>query len=628
MISIPHAFLKAESIGNSCLSHDRSKGANTHAIQVQEVSLQTVTLLPRSTLVGSICATTPVYSPLRDARVTVAPTQLCKAMRSPSIIRGIRPLKVSSLFIAFSAIGFSGPSFATTTCTVPPELKAKLRSEPTAQMHADIGNWFAESKKFGCAASSFALASKLAPTSAAYKYFWGLSLSSAGRPAEALAPLRTASALDPSDIRPHLTLGAALDGLKRTGEAEEEWRSALAIDADSDLALDNLSRDLVNQKDFRSVVRLLDNPSKTRQRSTMQSLNLGLAYAGLLQLDDAVRVLREGLNTDPASLPIADELAMILLLQSKAEEAFPVFELALAKHPEDLVTRLLYLRALTMSHSDKAPQLAQTLLATYPNQWEVLFLNAQLASTDGEFQKALSLCSRSVTLNPDNPQSQRLLGSTLSRFGRLREAKEHLQRSIALGNTEPEVHYELARVLLGLGDSDPAQDQMREFQRLKNAQSEKTQAAGKAEEADQATRQGDAQKAVELYQDALASDPNEPLLYYKLAKALEKINDVAGETSALKRAIDLNPELPEAQNQLGYLALREGNSAEAEQHFRAAVHASPSYVVAWINLAATLAAESRWKDAEDAVNRALEIDPENVQARKLKELIATASPQR
>jgi tetratricopeptide (TPR) repeat protein len=532
--------------------------------------------------------------------------------------------RMSRCVVAALSLAIAVPLFANTTCVVPPDVQVRFRSEPAAQIQADTGNWFADRKEYACAARSFAAASKIAPTSSAYKYLWGLSLSSAGQDTEALAPLRAATSLDPNDIRPHLALAAALEKLKQPGDAEAEWRKALAIDADSREALEGLSQDLLDRKDFSSVVQLLNKPTEGRQRSAVQSLDLGIAYSGLAQFDDAVRVLREGLNTDSDSLPLADELAMTLMFQGRAEEAFPVFELALTKHPDDWPTQLLYLRALMTNHSNKAPELAQKLLASHPKEWELLYLNAQLAAQEGNTEQTVELCAQSVRLNPNNAQSQRLLGSALAKQGKLQEAKEHLQKSIELGNGEPEVHYELARVLLGLGDSAKSHDEMSIFQKLKNSQSEKTQAAGKAEEADQAAKDGDAQKAAMLYREALQSDPNEPLLYYKLAKALEKTNDVAGEEAALQRAVTLNPQLPEAQNQLGYLAVHQGKSAEAESHFRAAVEASPSYAVAWVNLAATLASESRWKDAGEAVDHALAIDPDNPQARKLKEALASA----
>lgn len=533
-------------------------------------------------------------------------------------------------FIIPASIGLASTSVfwfaisvsALPACVVPPELKTRLQSKPTAQARADIGEWFAERKQFDCAAESFERASQLQPTSVSFAYLWGLSLSSAGRNAEALAPLQHASTLDPGDIRPHLSLAAALDHMKRTVDAEAEWRKALAIDADSAIALDGLSRDLIDQKDYTGVVSLLDKPATDRQRSPQQSLNLGIAFAATARLEDAARVLREGLNTNPDSLPIADELAVVLMLLSRVEEAYAVFDLALEKHPDDQGTQTLYLNTLVSSHSDRAPQYAQKLLAVYPKNWEVLYFNGIIAFAEGDFQRSRELAAQSVALNPNYAQSQRLLGSTLARLDNLTEARHHLERAIELGDNQPDVHYELSKVFQRMGDAGHAQQQLKAYQQIKTAQSGKSQAAGKAEVGDQEMKAGDAAKAVALYREALESDPEEPFLHYKLAKALEKTNDIAGEKSALERAIQLKPDLPEAQNQMGYLDARGGDPQKAEMHFRAALQASPSYVVAWVNLAATLASEAKWQDAKQALARALEIDPDNAQARKLNEALA------
>ena len=116
----------------------------------------------------------------------------------------------------------------------------------------------------------------------------------------------------------------------------------------------------------------------------------------------------------------------------------------------------------------------------------------------------------------------------------------------------------------------------------------------------------------------------EPLLSYKLARALDKSNDLVNEKVALQRAIQLNPNLAEAQNQMGYLTARGGDAGSAETYFRAAIQASPSYVSAWINLAATLASETKWQDALEAVNHALTIDPSNAEVRQLQQAIQAA----
>ena len=53
----------------------------------------------------------------------------------------------------------------------------------------------------------------------------------------------------------------------------------------------------------------------------------------------------------------------------------------------------------------------------------------------------------------------------------------------------------------------------------------------------------------------------------------------------------VDPAFALAQNQLGYLASRSGDSAAAEEHFRMAVRAAPGYAQAWISLAATVGME-------------------------------------
>lgn len=104
--------------------------------------------------------------------------------------------------------------------------------------------------------------------------------------------------------------------------------------------------------------------------------------------------------------------------------------------------------------------------------------------------------------------------------------------------------------------------------------------------------------------------------------------DKTAEKAALLDAIKLQPNLPEAQNQLEFLAVHAGDADQAVIYFRAAVQSSPSYLPAWINLSATLASEANWKEAQDAADRALQLDPTNVSARDLKKAISDAQAQR
>ena len=516
------------------------------------------------------------------------------------------------------------PTTVFAACAPPPDLQARLQKKPNAENYAALGNWYADHKQFACAAQAFSSAAAIDPGSESYAYLWGLSLSSAGKDSSALPPLRRAEKLDATDVRPHLALGSALDHLGHTAEAEAEWRAALAIDADSSTALDALSQDLVDRKDYPSVIALLDHPARSDARSPLQDLNLGIAFAGTARLAEANRVLREGLNTAPDSLPIANELAIVLLLLGNDHEAYSVFELALQKHPNDQRTEVLYLRTLVTSHGEKATDLAQQLLAKYPANWEVLYLNGLLRARDADFAAARSLLEKSLALHPGYGPTHSALGNTMAHLNDKQAARRELERGIALGDESPDNEYALAQVLRSLGDGAAAASHLQTYQRLKNDQSGKSQAAGKAESGDQLLAAGKASEAAAQYRDALNSDPDEAVLHYKLSRALDKMNQTAEETAELEHAIALDPKLVEAQNQLGYLAARDGDQDRAEKFFRAAIATSPSYVVAWINLAATLASESKWQQADDAVNQALVLDPDNAQARQLRQAIASA----
>ncbi|MGA9670018.1 MAG: tetratricopeptide repeat protein [Terracidiphilus sp.] len=541
-----------------------------------------------------------------------------------------RPLTMCRTLAPLAALGILlcllPGILAHASCTAPPSIKTRLESKPTVDTFADLGKWFGDRKQFQCAAQAFAGAVKLQPDSGFLNYMWGLSLYSAGDIQASLAPLRRAADLNPVDARPHLVLGSAFDRVSRTADAEREWRIALAIDPNSAAALDGLSSDLLSDKDYTGTIALLEQPAHQAQRTTQQSLNLGMAYAKTLQLHEAMKVLRDGLGAAPDPLSLANELAVVFMLLERPEEAENVLSAALDRHPGDFDTQVLYLRVLVSRHSEKAQQLGQKLMSAAPRNWEVLYLNAQMEMRDGDLAQARSHLEQSVALKPDYFQSHTTLANILFSLKDFPGAKAQLEEAIDLGDKEPAVQYELAKVLQSLGDTVQAQEKMQTYQAMRKAEADQALAVGKIELGDRALAAGDAPQAIALYREALADDPSEARVAYKLSRALDKTNDLVNEKAELQRAIELNPNLAEAQNQLGYLSGKAGDLAQAESCYRAAVQASPSYLVAWINLAATLADESRWQDAKQAAAHALEIDPSSAEARRLAQAIAAAQP--
>jgi len=155
------------------------------------------------------------------------------------------------------------------------------------------------------------------------------------------------------------------------------------------------------------------------------------------------------------------------------------------------------------------------------------------------------------------------------------------------------------------------------YQQTLKAQAARAQAADKAQQGDQAAAAGNAQETVADYREALALAPQEPVLAYKLAMALDKTGDKAGERTALHQAADLDPKMALAQNQLGYLDAGDGDAAGAVQHFQFAVGADPGFSKAWMNLAASLCLEAKWVEAREALHHVFALGGDDASAKAL-----------
>jgi tetratricopeptide (TPR) repeat protein len=534
---------------------------------------------------------------------------------------------LATLFLAAAA--FNPPYCLAAPCTASATLEAKVRAHPGSEVQTERGIWFNGHGEFACAAEAFQEALRLNPRSARVAYLLGKSLYSAGNAPDAIAPLQQSVLLDPKNLPAHLTLAAALDTMHRTTDAEVEWRVALVIDPKSATALNALSADLLGAKDYAGEIALLGAPSRAAQLTPELAIALSRAYSETGKLGDADRILRAALGAHLTSLPLAEALSATLVLQARRQEASAVLENAIKYHPADLHARVLYLWILVQQdEAEKAQALAHKLLAEAPHNWEVLYLNGVLERRAADYAAARDHLEQAVALNPAHFESRRNLGSVLAELNDAQGAREQLQKAIDLGDQDPAVRFELATVLRKLGEDQAADEQLKIYKQEAQERSDLTQAYAKSDFADQKMAAGDVQQAIALYREALAANPRDATLAYKLAMAFAKTGDTTNEQAALEQAIRIDPNLGEAHNQLGYLASRAGDIASAEEHFRLAVRASPGYAKGWVNLAATLYLESKLPEAKEAVDRALQLQPDNPQAQKLSGLLNGAPAQK
>ncbi len=526
-------------------------------------------------------------------------------------------------FAGTVALAISQPLWSA-SCVGPAPLEARVHSHPDADAYEALGIWFGENSKSECAAQAFQAGLKLKPNSPRLPYLLGLSLYTAGKLEESVAPLQHSVEQHPKEEKTHLLLASSLAGLGRSKEAFVEWQAALRIDSNSKMALDGIAKILLDAGDNETVIAQLTDT----QLDENLTLDLATAYRRTGQFNDAARVLTEGMKTYPNSAALTSSLVSTYVKLSRFEDATRVAEQLAGRNPHDIEAQRIYLHVLVFNAENQtAVPLARKLLAQTPHDADFLYLNGVLERTAGDFTAARKHLEEAAKLNPNHYSTRYNLGYTLEQLQDNAGAKGQLQKAIELDPTEPESRFELAKVLRKLGETDAAQQQLVLYQKEVKDKSDHTIAAQKSTQAAEAARAGDKRKAAALYREAIATLPDNAGLPFQLALVLNDLNDTEGERIALEQAVKIDPNFALARYQLGILDSRSGDTGGAEQQFRLAAKASPGYVQAWIALAATLATESRIPDALQAVDSALKIDPSNSQGLELRKNLVAGQAQ-
>lgn len=479
--------------------------------------------------------------------------------------------------------------------------------------------------QYECAGLAFRAGLKPAPRSAELLYLLGLNFMREKQFDQAVQPIQQSIEIKPDVLKPHLLLAATLEELKKPREARKEWFAAIRLDPHSEIALEGASKNLLAEGNYQAVIALLGeqpNPSE------ILVLDVASAYENTNAPDQAVEILEKGLKSSPSSLQLANELVRVLVLQERYQEAAKFAQKIAQDRPGDQGAQELYLHVLVSNGDDQlARPLAATLLQTRPHDFWVLYLNGMLDNRTGDYAAARPLLTEAVKLNPDHYNCRYNLGIALSQLGDLQGAREQFEKALSLGAFEPQIRFEYANTLRKLGETKLAAEQLVLYQKAQKDTADRTEAAIKSGQAARELASGNIERAAALYREAVAAQPDNAMMNFKLSAALDKLGDRAGEIEALKKTVQIDPTMAIAHYQLGYLASVRGDFLSAEEQYRDAAHAAPDYVQAWIGLAATLATESRFTEAQQAVETALKIDPTNTNALELQKQLSTAASQ-
>jgi tetratricopeptide (TPR) repeat protein len=120
------------------------------------------------------------------------------------------------------------------------------------------------------------------------------------------------------------------------------------------------------------------------------------------------------------------------------------------------------------------------------------------------------------------------------------------------------------------------------------------------------------------FQQALADDPSSAEALYGIGSVYLNQNKNAAAREIFERCVkqkaDYPDTLPDAWNNLGVIATRESNVAEAIEDFKQALQINPNHLLSLNNLGNAFRLQKKWDEARDVLERALTIAPEDPEA--------------
>ena len=151
------------------------------------------------------------------------------------------------------------------------------------------------------------------------------------------------------------------------------------------------------------------------------------------------------------------------------------------------------------------------------------------------------------------------LGDICKRYGRYRDAIEHLQRAIDLDPEQPQHHFKLAETLAELGEKKRALQAIQYAIALKPDES-----FYHFWTAELLARMGRIDEALESYRAAIELSPSDDHLYLRAAVAFWRAKKVIEAVKAIRLASDLDPDKLIYRGFLAIMLDRDGRPAEAE----------------------------------------------------------------
>ena len=207
----------------------------------------------------------------------------------------------------------------------------------------------------------------------------------------AIAEYQKLAQLKPDDVETRLLLGQLYSFNHDSAKAEEQFKAAQKIDANSEEVVPNMARLYSEQGDVQRAADTL-SAVPVDDRTPRIEFALGASYDQLHKNKEAIAAYRSASDLDPDNLDAQRGLASALLNDGQLDEALKVLETIVAAEPQD-ATSMIHIADIQrrQGHYDTALDTIKKAKLLQPESVELSYNEALIYDTLGRYDDAVGV---------------------------------------------------------------------------------------------------------------------------------------------------------------------------------------------------------------------------------------------
>ncbi|MGA8089913.1 MAG: tetratricopeptide repeat protein [Terracidiphilus sp.] len=361
---------------------------------------------------------------------------------------------------------------------------------------------------------------------------------------KAIGEFETIVSLDPRSVEDRMVLGKLYTVKHQNEKAEAQFKAARDIDPDSEDVVLNLSRLFAENGDLAHSAKVIESVAVS-ERTPKMEFALGAVYDQLKRPKDAIEAYKRATDLDPDDVHTMGALAQALLNDNQLDAALKEFQQIAAADPEDAGATIHI---------------------------------GEILRRQGKYEEALTTVKKAVKKDPDSPEAgynEGLLLDVLGRYDESAQVYEHMVDLTSHAN--------------GAYTADEKNNRAIFLERLGAVYHEQN----KVDEAI-ATYQ----KMIELGGDYSLRGYQGEVDVYRDAKMFDKAIEVS------RKAVETNPKDRDLKLMLAGELVDQGKEEEGVAMAKGMLKNTSDDREVWLALGQIYTRVHKWKEAEDALNKA------------------------